>query len=121
MSQNFLFANLNGPKDHAHVYPTLARIALDILPSQASSVPCERLFSGTKQVATDRRASLGPVVFEEVTIMKSAWGSGLGDVAAWNAAQIEEVGSFDFEQMLVDDGDQEEWDKSLSNLDMDWF
>src|SRR5271168_4258583 len=25
-----LFTNLNGPKDHAHVYPTLARIALDV-------------------------------------------------------------------------------------------
>jgi len=37
----FLFTNLNGPKDHAHVYPTLAHIALDVLPSQASSVPCE--------------------------------------------------------------------------------
>jgi hypothetical protein len=119
MSQNFLFANLNGPKDHAHVCQTLARIALDILPSQALSIPCERLFSGTKQIATDHQASLGPVVFEEVTIMKSAWGSGLGDVAAWNAAQIEEVGKFNFEQMLVDNGNQEEWDKYLSNLDMD--
>jgi hypothetical protein len=97
-------------------------MALDILPSQASSVPCERLFSGTKQVATDRRASLGPVVFEEVTIMKSAWGPGLSDVAAWNAAQMEEVGNLDFEQMLVDDGDQKEWDKSEddANLDLDW-
>ena len=122
-SEMFLFTNLNGPKDHAHVYPTLARIALDILPSQASSVPCERLFSGTKQVATDRRASLGNMVFEEVTITKSAWGPGLCDVAAWNAAQTEEVAhlDLDFEQMLVEDGDQEEWDKSMPSLDLDWF
>jgi len=40
-SKIILFTNLNGPKDHAHVYPTLARIVLDILPSQASSVPCK--------------------------------------------------------------------------------
>ena len=96
-------------------------MALDVLPSQASSVPCERLFSGTKQVATDRRARLGPVVFEELTIMKSAWGPDLCDVAAWNAAQMEEVdeeeaGIFDFEQLLVDDVDLEEWDKSLHGL-----
>ena len=118
-----LFTNLNGPKDHAHVYPTLARIALDILPSQASSVPCERLFSGTKQVATDRRASLGNIVFEEVTITKSAWGPGLCDVAAWNAAQMEEVThlDLDFEQMLVEDGDQDEWDKSMPGSDSDWY
>ena len=37
----FLFTDLNGPKDHAHVYPTLACIALNILPSQALSIPCE--------------------------------------------------------------------------------
>ena len=118
MSPNHLFANLNCPKDHAQVYPTLARIALDILPSQASSVPCERLFSGTKQVATDRQSSLCPVVFEEVIITKSAWGHGLCDVVAWNAAQMEEITEFDFEQMLVDDSDQEEWDKSMN---LDWF
>jgi hypothetical protein len=121
--KTFLFANSNGPKDNAHVYPMLTQMALDVLPSQASSVPCERLFSGTKQVATDHQASLGPVIFEEVTITKSAWGPGLGDIAAWNAAQIEEVRTLNFEQMLVDDGDQEEWDKSESmpSLDLNWL
>ena len=94
--ETFLFANSNCHKHHAHLYPTLARIVLDVLPSQASSVPCERLFSGTKQIATDCRASLGLVIFEEVTITKSAWGPGLGDVVAWNAVQMEEVGNFDF-------------------------
>jgi hypothetical protein len=68
------------------LFPTLARIALDVLPAQASSVPCERMFSGSKQVATDRRACLGSIVFEELVIMKSAWGPDLYDMAAWNAA-----------------------------------
>ena len=66
-------------------------------------MPCERLFSGSKQVATDRRASLGPQVFEELVIMKSVWGPGLCDMAAWNAMQTEEVNIFDFELMLADD------------------
>ena len=61
----------------------LACITLDILASQASSVPCEWVFSGTKQVATD--------------------------TSAWNAAQVEEVSIIDFEQMLVDDTDGVEW------------
>ena len=56
---------------------------------------------------------MGPVVFEEVTITKSAWGPGLCDVAAWNAAQMEEIGLLDYEQMLVDNGDLEEWDRAL--------
>jgi hypothetical protein len=66
-------------------------------------VPCERLFSGSKQVATDRRASLGPKVFEELVIMRSVWGPGLCDMAAWNTMQTEEVSIFDFEQMLADE------------------
>jgi len=122
-SKIILFTNLNGPKDHAHVYPMLACIVLDVLPSQALSIPCERLFSSTKQVATDHQASLGPIVFEEVTITKSAWGPGLCDIAAWNAVQMEEVAhlDLDFKQMLVDDDDQDEWDKSMPSLDSDWF
>ena len=85
------------------MYPTLARIALDVLPAQASSVPCERLFSGSKQIAIDRCACLGSIVFEELVIMKSAWGPDLYDMAAWNAAQVDEVVSFDYQEMLEED------------------
>jgi hypothetical protein len=74
------------------------------------------LFSGTKQTATDRRASLGPVVFEELTIMHSAWKPELHDMAALNSAQVEEVDvpDFEFEQMLVDDGDFDEWVRTVN-------
>lgn len=76
------------------------------------------MFSGTKQIATDRRASLGPTKFEELTIMKSAWGPNIYDSAAWNSVQVEEVVSLvDFEEMLVDDFDAVEWDKVLG---ADW-
>jgi len=72
-------------------------------------VPCERLFSGTKQIATDRRACLGAIAFEELTIMRSAWGPKLFDIAAWNAAQTEEIDVRDFEEMLIDDVELAEW------------
>ena len=58
-----------------------------------------------------------PLTAERVWVLLSskklplAWGPGLCDVAAWNAAHLD----LDFEQMLVDDGDQDEWDKST------WF
>lgn len=64
------------------------------------------MFSGSKQIATDRRACLGSIVFEELVIMKSAWGPDLYDMAAWNAAQMDEVVSFDFEEMLEEDSKQ---------------
>ena len=97
------------------MFPTLACIAIDVLPTQASSVPCERLFSSTKQIATDRRASLGPIVFEELVIMKSAWGPDLYNMAAWNASQVEEVDQpeLDFEEFLLDDVDHLAWDREI--------
>lgn len=86
-------------------------------------MPCERVFSGTKQIATDRRARLGPITFEELTIMKSTWGPKLYDTAARNAAQVEEVSLLEFEQMLVDDFDMVEWDKDQGEQSDDdaWF
>ena len=69
-----------------------------------------------KQTATDCRASLGPVVFEELTIMDSAWRPKLCDMAALNSGQVEDVDSpdFEFEQMLVDNGDFEKWVKTVN-------
>lgn len=83
-----------------------------MLPSQASSVSCEWLFSGTKPIADERQSRLGDTVFEELVLMKSAWGPELYDFVAWNAAQVEEV-TPDYEQLLLDDIDSMEWDKEL--------
>ncbi|KIK04408.1 hypothetical protein K443DRAFT_4705 [Laccaria amethystina LaAM-08-1] len=47
-------------QDHAQLFPMLACITLNVFPAQASSVPCEQLFSGTKQIVTDRHALLVP-------------------------------------------------------------
>ena len=75
-------------------------------------MPCERLFSGTKQIADNRRLWLGSKVFEELVIMGSAWGPKLYNFAAWNTAQVEEV-LLDCEELLVDDVDTFEWEKEL--------
>jgi hypothetical protein len=78
------------------------------------------MFSGSKQIATDRRASLGPTVFEELVVMKSAWGPDLFDMAAWNSFQHEEVCAFDFEEMLSDDIDNLRWDRETEELNR-WY
>ena len=92
----------------------LAHIALDVLPSQASSVPCEWLFSGSKQIATDRRVRLGSTVSEQLVIMGSAWRPDLYDMAEWMALQQEEVEPFlKFEEMLDDDNASLVWDQEL--------
>jgi hypothetical protein len=83
------------------LYPTLASIALDILPSQASSVPCEHLFLPSKQAADDHWASLGAKHFEELQVMKFAWCRDITDLTAWNLSQLEKVNLDEYQEMLV--------------------
>ncbi|KIL55505.1 hypothetical protein M378DRAFT_182221 [Amanita muscaria Koide BX008] len=90
-------------QDHATDYPILSRIALNVLPAQASSVPCERLFSASKQAADDRRARLGTDKFEQTQIMKFAWREGVTDYAAINSSRIEECDLDEYVNMLGHD------------------
>jgi hypothetical protein len=69
-------------------------------------VPCERLFSASKQVATDRRARLGAQRFEELQIMKFAWRQNVIDVAAWNSDEIEQVAVEEYKDLLIADVEQ---------------
>jgi len=43
---------------------------MDILPIQASSVPCERIFSSSKETTTARRNKLHPQLVEALQILK---------------------------------------------------
>jgi len=51
-------------------FPTLFRIALDYLPIQASSVPCERVFSSAKETDTTKRNRIHPVLMEALQTLK---------------------------------------------------
>jgi hAT family C-terminal dimerisation region len=57
-------------KIHQHTYPVLWKVARDILPTQASSVPCERVFSSSKQTTTPQRNALSPDMVEKLQILK---------------------------------------------------
>ncbi|KAG6809994.1 hypothetical protein H0H87_011389 [Tephrocybe sp. NHM501043] len=110
-------------QDHFHVYPTLGRIALDVIPCQASSVACERLFSASKQTADDRRACLGATTFEQLQIMKFAWRGKITDFAAINSQHVEEVDVNQFKELLSEDHDFDGWDKDnlfVDDLDIDF-
>ncbi len=51
---------------------------MDILPIQASSVPCERVFSSSKETITARRNSLSPCLIEALQVLKYATKQGRG-------------------------------------------
>ncbi|KAJ6492756.1 hypothetical protein C8R47DRAFT_975538, partial [Mycena vitilis] len=52
------------------VFEILYRVALDVLPVQASAVPCERVFSSSKETDALRRGNLSPAVMEMLQILK---------------------------------------------------
>jgi len=51
------------------LYPLMFQVALDVLPVQASAVPCERVFS-SKETCTDRRNRILPKLLEVLQIIK---------------------------------------------------
>src|SRR5258708_20834661 len=97
----------------------LARIALDILPCQASSVPCKQLFSASKQTADDQWASLGTKRFKELQLMKFAWHSKITDIASSNSDQVEVVDLGENRDMLEYDVRDYEFEKEEDEFVID--
>lgn len=57
-------------KTNRETYPTLFKIALDYLPIQASSVPCERAFSSAGETDSNKRNRLDYDFMEGLQILK---------------------------------------------------
>ena len=57
-------------QEHQKKWPTLFKLALDLIPIQATSVPCERVFSSSKETTRARRNRLKPNIMEATQILK---------------------------------------------------
>ena len=70
---------------------------MDIIPIQASLVPCERVFSSSKETVSARRNALGPNLMEALQLLKFATkqGRGLSFTEGWDrdkeVAELEEI------------------------------
>jgi hypothetical protein len=53
-----------------HTFPLLFRVAMDVLPAQASSVASERIFSSSKETCTQQRNNISPTMLEALQILK---------------------------------------------------
>ena len=53
--------------------------------------------------------------FEELQVMKFAWRNTIGDLAAWNSSQVEEIYDElgEYRDILAADGEQARWDHEV--------
>lgn len=84
---------------------------MDVLPVQASSVPCERIFSSSKETTTLRRNRLSPELMEALQVLKHTYHQKSLDFASHLVA--------DAGALEIDDGNvqQEPPDTSLGSLE----
>ena len=58
------------PQTNRTTYPTIFAIAMDYLPIQATSVPCERVFSSSAETDTRRRNRISSQTMEALQMLK---------------------------------------------------
>jgi hAT family C-terminal dimerisation region len=66
------------PQENQLHYPTLFRLALDVLAIQASAVPCERVFSSAKATMALRHNRIKPELMEALQLLKFSVRNGRG-------------------------------------------
>lgn len=52
--------------------PRMFSLAMDIIPIQASSVPCQQVFSSGKETMAPRRRHIKPALMEKLQMLKYA-------------------------------------------------
>jgi hypothetical protein len=57
-------------KENQQRYPVIFALAMDILPIQASAVPCERVFSSAKETMAPRRSRISSDLMEALQLLK---------------------------------------------------
>ena len=102
-------------QEHQHQYPRIFRLAMDIIPIQASSVPCERVFSSGKQTMTPRRSRISALLMEALQILKFAIRKGAKDSSLkfTDMTWKEELMEFERLARSAPPGDAEAYGRSL--------
>lgn len=101
-------------------HPTIFAIAMDYLPIQASSVPCERVFSSSAETDTKRRNRISPDLMEALQVLKfHLKKERLNFMAGWRTEEkqmVDDSPEEDLLQTLLEDGDKN-WDSVMKKID----
>jgi hypothetical protein len=86
---------------------------MDIIPIQASSVPCERAFSSGKETMTPRRGRISPQLMEALQMLKYSIKKGRPLNFTQGMSWTEELKEFEFAARVEPVGDAEAYGRSL--------
>jgi hypothetical protein len=83
-------------------FPTLFAIAMDYLPIQATSIPCERVFSLARETDTAKRNRISPVLMEVLQLLKfSPKKQCLNFMEGWSTSQAAMEGQGEIMTLLL--------------------
>jgi len=100
-------------QEHQHQYPHIFRLVMDIIPIQASSVPCEQVFSSGKQTMTPRRGCISTQLMEALQMLKFSIWKGRPLRFTEGMSWSEELEEFEMIAWTAPLGDAEAYGRSL--------
>ena len=71
--RQYIILNFHFSQANESVFPTLFAMAMDYLPIQSLSVPCERAFSSSAEMDTKKRNRIHPTLMEALQLLKYAY------------------------------------------------
>ena len=92
---------------------------MDIIPIQASSVPCERVFSSGKETMAPQRRRITPNLMEALQMLKYSIKKGQPLNFTQGMRWAEELTEFEFAARMEPVGDAEAYGHSLGEPEMD--
>jgi len=92
---------------------------MDIIPIQASSVPCERVFSSGKQTMTSRRGRISAQLMEALQILKFSIRKGRPLRFTEGMSWVEELTEFELRARVAPIGEAEAYGRSLEEPEED--
>ena len=101
------------------MYPRIFRLAMDIIPIQASSVPCERVFSSGKETMAPRRRRISANLMEALQILKYSIKKGRPLNFTQGMNWTDELIEFEFAARTAVVGDAEAYGRSLGEPEVD--